>query len=80
MMTFLRKSAPILALIFVLAFGFTAFAGNACGYLRAVAEEAENYARTACAEHGNDSQECLWAQADAGACWANFFNAGCKKD
>ena len=78
-MTFFRKSAPALALIFVLAFGFTVFAGNACGYLRAVAEEAENYARTACAEYGNDSQECLWAQADAGACWAAFWNAGCQK-
>ena len=81
MMTFLKKSAPALALILVLAFGFTMFAiaGNACGYLQAVAEEAENYAETACDTYGNGSQECLWAQADAGECWAAFWAAGCKK-
>ena len=79
MKVFLTKSLPALALIFVFVFGFAAIAlGNACGYLKAVAEEATNYAWTACNTYGSNSNECIQAQNDAFACWSAYWNAGCN--
>ena len=74
MRTFLAKSVPALAIIFVCVFGFTILAmGNACGYLEAVALEAQSYAWTACNTYGDASTECLNAQSDAGRCWGSIF-------
>lgn len=75
MRTLLMKSLPALALLLVLTFGFTMIAmGSTCSYLYAVAVEATNYASTACNEFGNGSQQCISAQADAGACWSAYWN------
>lgn len=75
MKTILKKSFPALALLLVLAFGFTMIAiANPCSYLKAVAEEAQKYADTACNEYGSGSNECNWAQSDAWACWDAFYN------
>jgi len=77
MRTILTKSLPALALLLVLTFGFTLIAmgsGNPCGYLYQVAVEATNYANTACSTYGSGSNECNWAQSDAGACWSAYYD------
>ena len=74
MRTLLMKSLPALALLLVLTFGFTMIAmGSTCSYLYAVAVEATEYAQRACDTYGSGSNECNWAQSDAGACWNAYY-------
>ena len=75
MKTVWMSSIPLIAVLCVVALGFTlVYVMNAealdCSYLLEKCNNAQDFAREACEDYGSASEECYDAQSEAGdACW-----------
>ena len=75
MKTVWMSSIPLIAVLCVVALGFTlVYVMNAealeCSYLSEKCDNAQDFAREACEDYGSASEECYDAQSEAGdACW-----------